>query len=98
MNIYKVISIDNDDEFIGTTDEVMDKFYITKDALYWHAKTKSQYGGYIFEKIGTNNKGNKPKKIEPIGTKTNRGLDDDLLQARKCGLSYGQWKLLQNRG
>lgn len=95
MNIYLVKNIDTLEEYTATTEEVMAKLYITKDALYWHAKVKSPYAGYMFEKIGDDGKSNKPKKARSKGTKTNKGLDYDLKQARKQGLSYGEWKNLQ---
>lgn len=96
MNIYRVTKISTGEIFEGTTDQVMDNYYITQDALYWHAKNKKQYAGYLFEKIGVNKRPNKQKQ-EPIYTTTNQGLDDDLRKANLLGVSYGIYKNMQKK-
>ncbi len=94
MNIYRVTN-EKGESFTANTDELMDKLYITRDSLYWHVKTQTQYCGYMIAKIGTDGKANKPKKELPQQTKINNGLNDDLAKARQLGLSYGMYKLTQ---
>ena len=96
MNIYRVTNTETNETYERTTFDVMDKFYITHDSLIWHANNKSDYCGLKIEKIGVTRK----TTIHEVNEKkkTEGSLDDDLKQATKCGLSYGQWKLLQAGG
>lgn len=92
MNIYEVMEQDTKKVvFRGTTDEIMDKYIVTRDTLFWHVKNGTQYAGYFFVKVGSVS--NKKKKATNVkGTETNKGLDKDLAEATKLGMTYGQYK------
>lgn len=93
MNIYRVIEADTGKfVFEGNTEQIMEKYYISRDLLSYICKKKENYAGLNIIKIGKDGRGGRKKKVIPKGTEFNKGLDEDVAKANELGLSYGEYK------